>query len=159
MSIKKVRLVIIGITLVVIGGALNINTFLGQYGIDILFNTINAVLITYSISRNKFLEINLVVKKGLSFSLYNLIIYSVYAAIVIGSYQTLTSWGIEKIGYIILFMSPIFLLLEPIRNTIKKVIDNIFYRQVTDQQNILKEFSSIINSAISLLPSKISRCP
>ena len=33
MSIKKVRLVIIGITFVVIGGALNLNTFLGQYEI------------------------------------------------------------------------------------------------------------------------------
>ena len=76
-SIKKVRLVMIGIALVVIGGALNLNTFLGQYGIDILFNTANAILITYSISRNKFLEINLVVKRGLSFSLYNLILYKV----------------------------------------------------------------------------------
>ncbi len=150
MSIRKVRLVIVGITLVVIGGAININTFLGQYGIDILFNTINAVLITYSISRNKFLEINLVVKKGLSFTLYNIILYVVYAAIIIGSYQLLHSWGIVKINLIVLFMSPIFLILEPIRNAVQKVINSLFYRQVTDQQNILKEFSSIINSAISL---------
>ena len=150
MSIKKVRLVIIGIALVVIGGAININTFLGQYGIDILFNTINAVLITYSISRNKFLEINLVVKKGLSFSLYNLILYIVYAALVIASYQVLLSWGIEDTIYIILFMSPVFLLLEPIRNGLQKVVNNIFFRQVTDQQIILREFSSLINSAISL---------
>lgn len=150
MSIKKVRLIIIGITLVVIGGAINLNTFLGQYGIDILFNTINAVLITYSISRNKFLEINLVVKKGMSFSLYNLILYIVYATLVIATYQVLVSWGIEETIYIILFMSPIFLLLEPIRNGLQKIINKIFYRQVTDQQIILREFSSLINSAISL---------
>ncbi len=150
MSIKKVRLVIIGITLVVIGGALNLNTFLGQYGIDILFNTINAVLITYSISRNKFLEINLVVKKGLSFSLYNLILYIVYATLVIVSYQVLTSYGITRTSYIILFMSPVFLLLEPIRNFLQKIINNLFFRQVTDQQIILRDFSSIINSALSL---------
>lgn len=150
MSIKKVRLIIIGITLVVIGGAINLNTFLGQYGIDILLNTINAILITYSISRNKFLEINIVVKKGLSFSLYNLIIYVVYAVVVIASYQVLLSWGIDKTLYIILFMSPVFLLLEPIRNGLQKVMNNIFFRQVTDQQIILREFSSLINSAISL---------
>ncbi len=94
MSIKKVRLVIIGIALVVIGGALNVNTFLGQYGIDILFYTINAILITYSITRNKFLEINLVVKKGLSFALYNLILYLVYAIIGIGSLSNFIKLGI-----------------------------------------------------------------
>ena len=149
-SFRKVRLIMVGITLVVVGGALNINTFLGQYGIDILFNTINAVLITYSISRNKFLEINLVVKKGLSFSLYNIILYVLYTVIVIGSYQLLNSWGVEKTAYVILLMSPLFLLMEPIRMGIQKVVNNIFYRQVTDQQNILKEFSSIINSALSL---------
>ncbi len=150
MSIKKVRLVIIGITFVVIGGALNLNTFLGQYGIDILFNTLNAVLITYSISRNKFLEINLVVKRGLSFSFYNIILYVSYAIIGISSYQILSSWGVEKISYIILYMAPIFLLLEPLRKIIHKVINKLFYGYVTDQQNILKEFSSIINSTISL---------
>jgi len=93
-SIKKVRLVMIGIALVVIGGALNLNTFLGQYGIDILFNTANAILITYSISRNKFLEINLVVKRGLSFSLYNLILYVLYVSLGVASYQVLSSWGV-----------------------------------------------------------------
>lgn len=149
-SLRRVRLVIVGITLVVIGGALNLNTFLGKYGIDILFNMINALLITYSISRNKFLEINLVVKRGLSFSLYNLILYVLYAVIGIGTYEILKSWGIHEIGYTILLMSPIFLLLEPVRHTIQKVINNLFYRQVTDQQNILNKFSSIINSAISL---------
>ena len=49
-----------------------------------------------------------------------------------------------------LFMSPIFLLFEPIRKVIRKIVNNLFYREVTDQQNILKDFSSIINSAISL---------
>ena len=150
MDIKKVRLVIVGITLVLIGGAINLNTVLGQYGIDVLFNTINAILITYSISRNKFLEIKLVVKRGISFSVYNSILYISYAFIGIGSYKLLSSWGVDKIGYMILFMSPIFLLLEPLRKNLRKVIDNLFYGHATDQQNILKEFSSIINSTISL---------
>ena len=46
--IKRVRLVIIGFFLVIIGGALNLVPAIGQYGIDILFNTINAVLTAIS---------------------------------------------------------------------------------------------------------------
>lgn len=150
MSIKKVRLVIIGISLVVIGGALNLNTFLGQYAIDILFNAINAILITYSISRNKFLEINLVVKKGLSFIIYVLVVYGVYVAAVVLSYRTLDSWGISSLMYLIIFISPVFFILEPVRNFLQKTIINIFFRAVTDQQIILRKFSSLVNSAISL---------
>ena len=56
---KRVRLVIVGLTLVIIGAVLNLNTSLGTLGIDIIFNAINALLVTYSIYRNKFLEIKI----------------------------------------------------------------------------------------------------
>ncbi len=149
-SIKKVKLVIIGISLVLIGAAINLNTTLGEYGIDILFNATNAVLITYSIYRNKFLEINLVVKKGLSFSLYNVVLFVIYVSVVIFSYQTLTFWGITDIFTTVLFMVPVFLLLEPIRRLLQKWINHIFFRATTDRQIILREFSNLVNSALSL---------
>ncbi len=149
-NLKKVRLVIIGLALVIIGAALNLNTKLGEYGIDILFNATNAVLITYAIYRNKFLEINLVVKKGLSFSFYNIILFGVYASLIIFSYNTLKSWGVTDVYMSILFMSPVFLILEPIRRILQKWNDHIFFHATTDRQIILMEFSNLISSAISL---------
>jgi len=149
-SIKKVRLVIIGLFLVVIGAALNLSPELGKFQIDIIFNGINAVLITYSIYRNKFLEINLVVKKGLSFSLYNIVIFIVYVTSVIFSYQLLILWGVKDIFTIILFMSPVFLILEPFRRIVQRLTEHIFFRATTDRRVILREFSSLVNSALSL---------
>ena len=54
--LKRVRFVIVGLSLVIIGALLNFNTFIGQFGVDIILNLINALLITYSIYRNKFLK-------------------------------------------------------------------------------------------------------
>jgi len=150
LSIRKVRLVIIGISLVIIGAALNLNTTLGEYGIDILLNATNAVLITYSIYRNKFLEINLIVKKGLSFSLYNIVLFSFYTTTIIISYQLLLSWGITEIHMIIIFMVPIFFVLEPMRRVLQRFTTHIFFRTTTDRQIILREFSNLVNSTISL---------
>lgn len=149
-SIMKVRLVIFGFSLVVVGAALNLSTEVGRYQIDIIFNGVNAILITYSIYRNKFLEINLVVKKGLSFSLYNVVIFIVYVTAVIFSYQLLIAWGIEDIYTVIIFMSPVFLVLEPIRRFVQRLTNHIFFRATTDRQIILREFSSLVNSALSL---------
>ncbi len=150
-SVRKVGLVIIGLTLVIVGGALNLNTTVGQYGIDILFNTFNAFLITYAIYRNKFLEINLVVKKGLSISVYNIILFIIYAFIVILSYNILSvELGITNLTTVVLMMSPIFFLLEPIRIQLMKLTRHVFYRGTTDRQIVLKEFSDLINTSLKL---------
>jgi len=149
-SIKKVRLVIIGLALVIIGAASNLNTRLGEIGIDIIFNAINAILITYAIYRNKFLEINLIVKKGLSFSLYNIVLFGIYTTAVLITYNGLQKLGITELYLSILIMSPMFLVLEPLRKLLQRLNNHIFYRATTDRQLILRDFSNLINSAMSL---------
>ena len=149
-SIKKVRLVIIGLALVIIGAALNLNTSLGEIGIDIALNALSAILITYAIYRNKFLEINLIVKKGLSFSLHNIILFGIYTTLILMTYNVLQKLGITELYLSILIMSPMFLLLEPLRKILQRWNNHIFFRKTTDQQFILRDFSNLVNSAMSL---------
>ncbi len=150
LSFKKVRLVIVGISLVLIGTASNLVNTLGEYGIDIILNAINAVLITYSIYRNKFLEINIVVKKGLSISLYNIVLFAIYTTTIIYAYKFLLSMGITETYLIIIFITPTFLILEPLRRGLLLLTNHIFFRATTDRQIILREFSNLVNSTISL---------
>jgi diguanylate cyclase (GGDEF)-like protein/putative nucleotidyltransferase with HDIG domain len=150
-ALRTVGLVIIGLTLVFIGGALNISPIIGKYGIDILFNTVNAVLITYSIYRNKFLEINLVVKRGISVSMYNIILFAIYALLVITAYNVINiQWGITNLTTIFILLSPVFILLEPIRILLLKLTNHIFYRGKIDRQQVLRDFSALVNSSLDL---------
>lgn len=149
-SLNKVKFVIFGLALVIIGGALNIIPKVGEYAIDIIVNGVSAILITYSIYRNKFLELNLVIKKGLYFSLYNILFYIVYATGIILSYLTISNRFDTSVFMTIIYMSPIFLVLEPVRGFLQRFSSNIFYRANTDRQIILNEFSSIISSSFSL---------
>jgi diguanylate cyclase (GGDEF)-like protein/putative nucleotidyltransferase with HDIG domain len=151
-SIRKVGLVIIGLTLVVIGGASNIEPNFGKWGVDIILNTINAVLITYSIYRNKFLEINLVVKRGMSVSLYNIVLFILYAFIIIFSYNVIVvRYEEASLFTIVLIMSPLFMLLEPVRIMLLKLTRHIFYRGSADRQIVLKDFSALVNSSLDLM--------
>lgn len=149
--LRKVGLVMIGYALVVIGGATNINNELGKIGVDILLNTLNAILITFAIYRNKFLEINLVVKRGISVSLYNIVLFIVYAFFVIAAYNIINvRFGVTNLSTVFLIMSPIFLLLEPIRLLLQHLTKRIFYRGTTDRQIVLNEFSALVNSSLDL---------
>ncbi|MFK5883215.1 MAG: diguanylate cyclase, partial [Candidatus Izemoplasma sp.] len=148
---QRVRLVVVGLTLVMVGAVLNLNTSLGTLGIDIIFNAINAFLVTYSIYRNKFLEINLVVKKGLSFSLYYIVLYFIYISMALLAFQILyVNLEITNFTTIIIMISPLFILLEPIRRMIQRGTNHIFYRHSTDRQVILKDFSNLISSELKL---------
>lgn len=150
LKLKQAQLVIIALALVVLGGASNINETLGELGFDIILNTFSAILITYSIYRNKFLEINLVVKKGLYFSIYNFSLFAIYASGIIVSYNYLIERVNASTMIILLIMSPIFLFLEPIRRVLQRWTDNLFYRANTDRQIILNDFSSLVNTTFSL---------
>ncbi len=150
-SIRTVGLVIVGLTLVFVGGVLNLNTTIGEYGIDILFNTVNAVLITYSIYRSKFLEINLIVKRGISASFYNVFMFIVYSVIIVLSYNVLEGGlSITNDAIIIIVLVPVFFLIEPIRKWFQKLTKHIFYRSSNDRQNVLREFSDLINTSLEL---------
>lgn len=150
-SIHKIGLVIIGLFLVVIGGALNIDPEIGKVGYDIALNAVNALLITYAIYRNKFLEINLVVKRGLSFSLSNIILYVMYAFVIISAYNIMViQLKITNTTTIVLLMAPLFLLLEPLRIWILKIIKRLFFQSTTDRQIVLKDFSDLINRSLDL---------
>lgn len=149
--IKRVRLFIIGLSLILFGAVINLNTTLGQLGIDIVLNGINALLVTYSIYRNKFLEINLVVKKGISFVIYYSVLYVIYISIILSLFQFLyVTLDITNFTTIIIVVSPIFILLEPIRRYIERFTNHIFYRKTTDRNLILKNFSNLISTAIKL---------
>ncbi len=149
-SLNKVKFVVFGLALVIIAGALNIFPSLGQLQIDVYVNAFTAVLITYSIYRNKFLELNLVIKRGLYFSLYNLMLYVVYATGIIFSYLFISSHFTDSVAMSIVYMSPLFLVLEPVRRVLQRFSNNIFYRATTDRQIILNEFSSIVSSSFNL---------
>lgn len=150
-AVRKVGLVIIGLSLVVIGGALNLSPTIGQYGIDILFNTFNALLITYSIYRNKFLEINLVVKRGLSVTVYNVLMFAIYAAVIITSFTIIRyQFGITNMTTTVLIMAPLFFLIEPLRIIVQRFTQHVFYRRTADRQIVLKQFSDLINSSLEL---------
>ncbi|MCF7926725.1 MAG: diguanylate cyclase [Candidatus Izimaplasma sp.] len=150
-SFKRNGLIVIGLFFVLLGGASNINTSFGKYGIDILLNTINAILITYAIYHNKFLEINLVVKKSISVVVYHVFSFIIYAGSIYYAYYVIKIiFKIENTFSVIILMIPVFIIMEQIRLYIQKLTQQLFYSSRLDRQRELNQFSRLINYNLDL---------
>ncbi len=147
----RVKLILIGLVLVIIGGLLNLNNKIGRYPLDIILNTINAVFIVYSIYRHKFLEIKLIVKKGIAYSLYTIILTCVYLIAIVGVQLMLSHiFGYSNITLTITVALLLAMIFQPMKNTLQRGIDRIFYKEKLKSQMVLKNFSEIINNILDL---------
>lgn len=148
---RRVKFILLGLVLVIIGGLLNLIPSLGRYPFDIAFNTINAIFIAYSIYRYRFLEIKLIVKRGIAYSVYTLILSGVYIIAIFTSQQVLIRLlGYSNITLTLLVAVLLALIFQPIKNILQHWIDRVFYKQKLNHQKILKDFSQIINNILEL---------
>lgn len=147
----RVKYILIGLIFVSIGALLNLFPEVGKYPFDIVLNTINGLLIAYSIYKYRFLEIKLIVKKGMAYSLYTLMLSGIYIMAIFAVQQILKQiLGYENLTLTYIIAVILALVFQPIKNVIQHWIDRLFYRENLDHKIILKDFSRIINNVLDL---------
>lgn len=148
---ERVKFVLYGLILVICGALLNLFPQIGKYPLDIALNTINAVLISYSIHRYKFLGIKVFITRGILYSLYTLILTLLYIVSVfivekvlsnIIGYTTIVSAMVTAVVVAIVF--------QPIRSNIQQWIDKLFYKEKLHQREVLRDFTNAINNIIDI---------
>ncbi|GAB6087649.1 diguanylate cyclase [Alkaliphilus crotonatoxidans] len=149
--IARVKLILMGSGLMIFGGLLNLFPSLGRYPLDILLNTFNAFFIAYSIYRYRFLEIKLIVKKGMAYSLYTLSLTGAYIIAIFGVQQIFIMLLGDTSMFSTLVIAVILaLVFQPVKDIIQKWIDRLFYKESLNHQIILRDFSKIINNQLDL---------
>lgn len=147
----RVKYILVGLTLVIAGGMLNLLPSLGKYPLDIVSNTINAIFIAYSIYRYRFLEIKFIVRKGLAYSVYTLLLSGVYIITIFAVQQVLSRlMGYTTITITLVMAVILAMVFQPFKSHLQHWIDRIFYKEKLNHQTILKDFSKIINNVLNL---------
>lgn len=139
--------------LVATGGGID---YIADYGINIypagyLFVIICVTIIVYTITKHHLMDINVVIRKGMVYSLLAGVLSALYLSVVflfgnyLGGRGSATSI-IFTIFSIILF-SFIF---QPLRDRVQDFIDKVFFRGKYDYQKTLKELSLAAGSIADL---------
>jgi serine phosphatase RsbU (regulator of sigma subunit) len=129
-----------------------------QFFLTTLALLIGSGSIAWAIIRYQFLDIRLIIRRGLIFSLASALLIGVYLQIYRYSKQLITaSLGIEIPVLEILFILFAMFLFQPILSGMERIIERLFIRDKMDYRNVLKELSHDIMTTLdpTLLRNKI----
>jgi len=126
-------------------------TPLGKYPIDIAANGITALVIAYSILRYQLLDIRVVIRQGLLYSIPTIIIGTTYFLVItlITNMFSVTS-GMEIFLFSLGVAVITALMAEPLRVKAQQVIDRMFFREKYNSKLMLQSMSGRVASVLDL---------
>lgn len=147
---NRLMYLILGIGVMILGSAINF-TPLGKYPIDIAANGITAIFIVYAILRYQLLDIRVVIRQGMVYSIPTIIIGAAYFLIITFSLTVFELYSGVEIFLLSLAVAVVTALLaEPLRERAQRIIDRLFFREKYDSQVMLQDLSSRAASVLDL---------
>jgi HD-GYP domain-containing protein (c-di-GMP phosphodiesterase class II) len=147
---NRIRYLTIGFSITVLAALTNF-TPLGKYPIDIAANTLTALLIAYTILRLQLLDIRVVVRLGILYSLTTAVFSAIYflsISLVLNAFQLLSGKTVFIVSVLVGTLSAI--LLSPLRNLAQSWIDRIFYREKYNADLMLQRLSRTIATLLDI---------
>ena len=146
----RIRYLVIGLSITIIASLTNF-TPLGKYPIDIAANGLTALLIAYAILRHQLLDIRVVVRLGLLYSIttaFFSVVYFLGISFVLNAFEILTGKTVFIVSILVGTLSAI--VLSPLRNLAQTWIDRIFYRDKYDAELMLERLSERATSLLDI---------
>ncbi len=135
----KYLLFVLGIIFI---GSLTNATYLQGYPIDITLNAFCALLITYAIFRHQLLDISVVVRKGLLYSIPTIFIGASYFLIISVSINVVSEMTTIQVILISIIVAAIAeVVAQPLRDKAQSWIDKFFFREKYDSFLMLQRIS------------------
>jgi diguanylate cyclase (GGDEF)-like protein len=148
---NRITYLIVGSSFLIIFGILFEILPQQKYALDHIGHLGNAILITYVILRYKLFDIKLVIRKGLAYSGITASITAAYLIVLLGLYRILESWaggaGLIPIAALSLLMAWLF---NPLRNTIEKSVDRMFYGKRYDYRETVLSLARRMTNVLDL---------
>jgi diguanylate cyclase (GGDEF)-like protein/putative nucleotidyltransferase with HDIG domain len=122
-----------------------------RYPIDHIGHLCNALFITYAILRYQLLDVKLVVRKGLVYSVVTVCITAVYLLLLLSLHYLLEGWtasaGLGAMVGVALLMAWLF---NPLRATVQKLVDRVFYGERYDYRQMVLNFAREMSNVLDL---------
>ncbi len=147
---NRIRYLLIGFSITAFVSLTNF-TSLGKYPVDIASNGITALLITYAILRYQLLDIRVVVRLGLLYSITSAlftVVYFLAISLALNTFELLTGKTVLLVSILVGISSAI--VLAPLRNLAQSWIDRIFYRDKYHADLMLQRLSRTTTSYIDI---------
>lgn len=146
----RIRYLVIGFSITILASLVNFTKF-GKYPIDIAANGVTALLIAYAILRHQLLDIRVVIRLGLLYSITTAIfgvIYYVSISLALNIFELFTGRTVFIVSILVGTLTAF--LLSPLRNLAQAWIDRIFYREKYNAELMLQRLSQTTTSLLDI---------
>ncbi|MDG7041752.1 MAG: diguanylate cyclase, partial [Nitrososphaerota archaeon] len=124
---------------------------LTTYPIEQIGHLGNALVISYTIMKYRLLDIRLLIRKGLVYSLISIFITAAFLLMLYGIHYFLQGWNtsanMAAIFAMALFMAWLF---NPLRIAIQRIVDRMFYGESYDYRQMVLHFAQRMGSVLDL---------
>jgi signal transduction histidine kinase len=147
---NRLRYLFIGTVIISIGSYSNLYPHLQSFPVDVAANVVNALIITTAIGRHRLLDISIVVRKGLLYSIPTVIIATGYFLIISLAINIFHTSGDMQI-YISLSLAVLAALVaQPLYTRAQFWVDRMFFREKYDSSLMLQRVSRTSAAMLNL---------
>ena len=139
------------VILIILAGSLTNTTDMKYYPVDISFNAIAALMTAYAIFRHRLLDLNILVRKSILYSIPSAIIGVIYFLVIFLTtriFHLISSTSIFVLALSVAVLAA--LLAQPFHAAAQNFIDRLFYREKYDANQMLQRLSETISSVLDL---------
>lgn len=148
---NRLRYLLLAILIILIGASVNIIPALVAYPVDVVANIISAWLFSYAILRYQLLDITVVVRRGLAYTMLTAAIAVVYLlSILLFEYLSQGVIGSRALLIPVLLAILVTMLLRPWREKALAWVDRLLFREKYDSALMLRELSRRTTAVIDL---------
>jgi PAS domain S-box-containing protein len=148
---NRIRYPLIGGVVVLLGALSNLVDALSGYPIDHLATLVNACLLAYAVLRYQLVDISLVVRKGLLYSIPTTLIGATYFLIVSAATLLFNVVAGPQLLLVSLIVAAITAVVaQPLRDRAQLWIDRLFFREKYDASLMLQRLSGSVASVLDL---------
>ena len=142
----------------------NVFPLLQAYPVDVFANVISALLIAYAILRHQLLDISLMVRKGLLYSIPTLVVgagYFLIISLAISIFHTVSGTSLFVLSLAVAMLAA--LVVQPLRDRIQHWIDRFFFREKYDTRQMIERLSNLaamlldLDVLVNTILSEVSR--
>jgi len=148
---NRIRYLLISAGVGMLGSFSNLFPLLQAYPVDVFANVVSALIIAYAILRHQLLDISIVVRKGLFYSIPTLVIglgYFLIITLVINIFHTDSSSSLFVLSLAVALIAA--LVVEPLRNRVQFWIDRLFFREKYDTRLMIERLSNLAAVVLDL---------
>ena len=148
---NRIKYLVLGLLFLVAGSLANLSPVLRPYPVDMIMNALFAFLIAYAILRYQLLDISVVIRKGLLYSVLTATITSVYFLFVflaLNLFHAVTNYQIFLLSLFLAALTAVAM--QPLRDWMQAGLNKRFFREKYDAGLMLKRLSRTAASVLQL---------